>query len=315
MPDHAVALEDAVEPGPAVSGAESMDGEHHELPGAPVPAEQSLPVDTLRDAAPFLRRPFTKEAVHFKIQAGVGGSKKDNKPPTGGIIVAHLDARLIVERLNAVCPHLWWDEYERLDETHLLCRLTVDGVTRVDVGEWSSGGGLEADPVKSRYSDALKRAAVKFGIGVSIYAMQQVFLPVGPKGLELTAAKKLRLPDTTLDRLRSGYEKWLQEGDGRKFGEPLDHGDTLTPIAGEAFEDTEQPADESEGGPVEGPEADELRGQIVAVWDELRGLPEPGVTPAEYGAMRRGAEGSVEDLAALLSVLSDRLAEAKGVAS
>jgi hypothetical protein len=56
----------------------------------------------------------------------------------------------------------------------MMCKLTVLGQTRCDVG-WSKGTGNDMD-LKSLYSDAFKRAAVKFGIGVSIYALPQTRL-------------------------------------------------------------------------------------------------------------------------------------------
>lgn len=175
----------------------------------------AFPLDSFKDAAAHLRRPFTPAALKFKVQAMW---PKDQ--PTGGLIVCYIDARLAVERLNLIIPHLWSDHFE----THprgLLCHLTVDGITRTDVGEEQGG-------VKGLYSDALKRAAVKFGVGVSLYAVPKMTLNVsdghlkqrrGPKGptLEFTPAgeKKVRLI----------YEAWLRDHGIRAFGEPLDHGD------------------------------------------------------------------------------------------
>ena len=47
------------------------------------------------------------------------------------------------------------------------CTLTVCGVSKTDVGT----SGESADAAKAAYSDALKRAAVKFGIGRYLYAL------------------------------------------------------------------------------------------------------------------------------------------------
>lgn len=258
------------------------------------PAE--LPVDSLREAAPFLRRPFMPEAVRFKVQSTVG----QKTSPRGGVVVAYIDARLVVERLNAVCPHLWHDEYTVIDPKHLLCKLTVGRVTRQDVGE---AAGMSKD----LYSDALKRAAVKFGVGVSVYALPQVYLPVGEKGLEAVGEKKaLRISDGTLARLRGGYVKWLA-ADGAKFGQPLDHGDTLEPLAGEAVEDTE--TEEEAPGPVEGEEADELRGRVKETYDLLRAVDATAMTPAEYGRRRQEADLSVDGLNELLELLTAKVDE------
>lgn len=169
------------------------------------PLEPTLPLDSFRDAAVLLRRPFTPAAVKFKVQA---------EWEKGALIVAYIDARLVVERLNKIIPHLWWDEYEPLGTKHLICRLTVDGITRQDVGE-GVGKGL--------YSDALKRAAVKFGVGVSLYAIPKMILDFGP-----LLNKKPRgsiITDAGERRLRDLYERWLTAHGTQAFGEAFDHGD------------------------------------------------------------------------------------------
>ncbi len=176
--------------------------------------EQHFPVDSFREAAPHLRRPFTANAVKFKVQAT--WPKTD---PTGGLIVGYIDARLVDERLNKVVPHLWHDEYEPAGQGHLLCRLTVDGITRQDVGQ---GVG------KAVYSDALKRAAVKFGIGVSLYAIPKMILIVSDGAVKPRRSKDgmtLEITPAGERQLREGYQQWLDDKGIAAFGQPLDHGD------------------------------------------------------------------------------------------
>jgi hypothetical protein len=129
-----------------------------------------LPVSTLRDAIPHLRRPFTPEAIRFKVQSVF---KQQDGTPSGCLIVAYIDQRLATERLNRVIPDKWSASFEPVAGTKLMwCRLTIDGVSRVDVGE--SPKGFSKDLV----SDALKRAAVPFGVGVSCYALPQITINV-----------------------------------------------------------------------------------------------------------------------------------------
>jgi hypothetical protein len=175
--------------------------------------ETALPVDSFRDAAPHLRRPFTAAAVKFKVQATW---PKQN--PANGLVVAYIDARLAVERLNLVCPHLWIDEYQPI-QGGLLCRLTIDGLTRHDIGE-GVGKGL--------YSDALKRAAVKFGVGVSLYAIPQSFIGVADgsaKPKQSGNGPTLVLTDVGERIIRDRYRTWLALTGTQAFGDPLDHGD------------------------------------------------------------------------------------------
>lgn len=175
-----------------------------------------FPLGSLRAALPHLRRPFTKEAIRFKVQTVF----KDAK---GCMIVGYIDARLVYERLNLVVGALWHDDYEPLPNDLMLCRLTVDGVTRQNVGSGYKGKGL--------YSDALKRTAVAFGVGVSVYALPQITLfgdAIEKGHLEKFTGKQgpsLRLTDKGHAALRSGYAKWLAETGIPQFGEPIDHGD------------------------------------------------------------------------------------------
>lgn len=176
-----------------------------------------LPVDSFIEAAPILRRPFTPTAVKFKLQVV-------HKNGGGGTVISYIDQRLVVERLNLVCPHLWHDEYKRTAAGGLLCHLTVDGITRTDVGE----GTFE----KAMFSDALKRAAVKFGVGVSLYAVPTLTVWKNQGQIETWEQQqgnktvwKGRLTPEGEQSARTAYAAWLDLAGRDSFGEPLDHGD------------------------------------------------------------------------------------------
>lgn len=169
-----------------------------------------FPLSSYREAAKHFRRPFTPAAVKFKVQATW---PKEN--PTAGLIVAYIDARLAVERLNLLVPHLWMDAYRPVGQGQMWCDLTVDGITRSDVGE-GTGKGL--------VSDALKRAAVRFGIGVSLYAIPKMTLNSASSALKLRQGKLTLEPKGEL-LLRDTYSHWLAAHGTQAFGEPLDHGD------------------------------------------------------------------------------------------
>lgn len=169
------------------------------------------PVDNFADAYPLLRRPFTPAAVRFKVQATW---------ETGALIVAYIDARLASGRLNHVIPHKWSSTFEPV-ANGLLCRLTVDGITREDIGSDYVGKGL--------YSDALKRAAVHFGVAESLYVLPKMTLSEG----NLLRKKRVKGKDTMIltpqgeIHCRKVYESWLETVGVKAFGEPLDHGDVI----------------------------------------------------------------------------------------
>lgn len=85
----------------------------------------------------------------------------------------YITARTAMNRLDAVVgPSNWWDDYTP-HESSVLCRLTIrlpDGqtLTKCDAGGYA-GMADSGDDDKSGYSDAFKRAAVKFGVARYLY--------------------------------------------------------------------------------------------------------------------------------------------------
>lgn len=85
----------------------------------------------------------------------------------------YITARVAMNRLdNVVGPEGWWDEYTPHTNS-VLCRLTIrlpDGSTLTKCDAGGHAGMADAgDDDKSGYSDAFKRACVKFGVGRYLY--------------------------------------------------------------------------------------------------------------------------------------------------
>ena len=111
-----------------------------------------------------LTAPFAAHEIRWKPQC-VKGNR--------ALAIAYLDARLVEDRLDAFFgPGGWLDAYSVLPSGDVVCTLRV----RID-GEWvekSDVGGQseqqdEGDRVKAAFSDALKRAAVKLGVGQYLF--------------------------------------------------------------------------------------------------------------------------------------------------
>jgi len=106
-----------------------------------------------------LAAPFDPQEVRSRSQAGRQ--------------LHYITARTAMNRLDSVLgPENWWDEYVP-GENSVLCRLTVrlpDGatLTKADAGGYA-GMPDSGDDDKSGFSDAFKRAAVKFGVGRYLY--------------------------------------------------------------------------------------------------------------------------------------------------
>ena len=114
--------------------------------------------------AKALAVPFPVKDVHFK-PAAVNGNR--------ALAIAYVDARAIQERLDSVVGvDGWQDDYTCLPNGSVICHLRVrlgtEWIAKIDVGSPSAQSD-EGDRIKAAFSDALKRAAVKFGIGRYLY--------------------------------------------------------------------------------------------------------------------------------------------------
>lgn len=224
----------------------------------------ALPADNLNDALLHLRRPFMPEAIRFKVQS----VWRNGTRPAGCVIVAYLDARLVIERLNAVVGGEWEVDYKGTSDPKVMQGvLTVFGRTRPDVG--SSPKGLSKDLI----SDALKRAAVTFGVGVSVYALPEVMWKLETHGGFIKTRgqgdrETIVLTDEGHERLRQGYRDWLAATGIPAFGDPLDHGDSFGEYDSDAAAAI---ADEVDGFVPERPEplTDE---KATALVEDIRGL-------------------------------------------
>ena len=112
-----------------------------------------------------LREPFNPADVDFRPQ---GKQSKNGKVQA----VCYIDARTVADRLDDVVgPGAWEFTYEPLVTANgqiqiAKGRLAIHGVVKEDVGEASN-----FDPSKGCVSDALKRAAVLWGIGRYLYGV------------------------------------------------------------------------------------------------------------------------------------------------
>ena len=117
-----------------------------------------------------LSAPFPPDAIHWRAQTVT-------KDGTKALALAYIDARDVMDRLDAVAgPANWRDSYVETPKGRTICTLEI----RVD-GEWiakSDGAGdTDIEGEKGSISDALKRAAVKWGIGRYLYALGNVWAP------------------------------------------------------------------------------------------------------------------------------------------
>lgn len=139
-----------------------------------------------------LAAPFAPDAIEWRVQGKPGAGKRCQ-------LVPYVDARAVQDRLDAVVgPGAWSFELEPLvvDAGELRVargRLSLYGVAKDDIGTASN---FEAS--KGCASDALKRAAVLWGIGRYLYRLPVVWAQLDSEG---------KIPAAKLEQLREALRR------------------------------------------------------------------------------------------------------------
>lgn len=138
-----------------------------------------------------LTAPFPPESIEWRVGPT---NRRDN--PDKGIALAYIDARMVMDRLDEVCtPAGWQDRYPHAN-AKTCCEIGI----LID-GEWiwkSDGAGdTSQDGNKGAFSDAFKRAAVRWGIGRYLYDIPNTWVAIKPRG------KSYVIDDSELPRLRA----------------------------------------------------------------------------------------------------------------
>lgn len=162
------------------------------------PITVRMSADLVRDLANKLSKPFMTEDVKFRPIGKAYNKMID--------VAAFYDKTCVVERLNDVMGlNGWSDEYETLLEGEVRCKLRLcfegDWVLKSDVGSMSKQEDV-GDRAKAAHSDALKRAAIKFGVGLYLSRLKNLRAPYD--GSRVTEWPKLPPWATHVDCLPCG---------------------------------------------------------------------------------------------------------------
>lgn len=133
--------------------------------------------------AALLAAPFAETELRWKPRS-VSGTKC--------LALPYVTAAAVITRLTEVlAPDGWEDSYQVLPSgaviCQLRCRLGEAWITRQDVGIPS-----QQEAIKGCFSDSLKRAARKFGVGLYLTRLGGQWLPYDPRTKQITG--KARLP-------------------------------------------------------------------------------------------------------------------------
>lgn len=150
----------------------------------------------LEDLLDELAEPFDVERISWKPQA-VSGSR--------ALAIAYADARTYQDRLNEAVGAEWSDDYEVLDDgAVVVCRLTICGVTRSDIGEAPKS---DQNTATSALVQAFKRTCVKFGVGRYLYDVPKKWVDYDPQRKCFTRKALRELRDSVAVLSRHGAEQ------------------------------------------------------------------------------------------------------------
>lgn len=128
-----------------------------------------------KEIARRLSEPFPADTIGWKPQT-VKGDR--------ALAVAYIDARDVIARLNDVLGVGGWQDHYRITDHGIICTLAVDVpgciTEHEDFGCFSDQPD-DGDRYKAAFSDALKRAAVKIGVGAYLYSLPKQWCDFDPQ--------------------------------------------------------------------------------------------------------------------------------------
>ena len=129
---------------------------------------------------PLLAAPFASADVEWKP----GAVTRDK---TKGLAMAYLSNRAVQDRLDAVCgPADWRNEYRPGPDGGVVCGLSVyverEGGSPEWVTKWDGADNTDVEAVKGGLSGSMKRAAVMWGIGRSLYSLPAQWVRLDERG-------------------------------------------------------------------------------------------------------------------------------------
>tara|TARA_Y100000590_G_scaffold470376_1_gene664275 strand:+ start:6051 stop:6869 length:819 start_codon:yes stop_codon:yes gene_type:complete len=148
-----------------------------------------------------LLQAFPPNRVRWRVQSL-------NKDKTRGMALAYIDARDVMERLDDVVGAGNWTSSQQ--DNGPVCVATISiwcPIKETWVHKQDAAGSTKVEADKGRHSDAFKRAAVKWGIGRYLYALETPWVEVETRGRSSVISPKER---ARLAKLLGAKEESMQ---------------------------------------------------------------------------------------------------------
>jgi hypothetical protein len=124
-----------------------------------------------------LKAPFNIDDIEWRIQSA---GEKNGKP--WARVLAYITARAVMDRLDNVFGiDGWKDSYRLQNDGATVCTLSVK-INDQWISKEDASDSSDIEPIKGGFSGALKRAAVKFGVGRYLYHLTDNFAIISDSG-------------------------------------------------------------------------------------------------------------------------------------
>ena len=152
-----------------------------------------------------LSAPFPSDYIEWRVGTTNKKWRKEGEPVKGKPL-CYIDARAVMDRLDTMCgPDGWQCNYSAGVNSSIVCNLGI----RMPNGEWlwkaDGAGATDMEGEKGMLSDALKRAAVRWGIGRYLYDIK-----AGTIELEMRGETPV-IPDAAYKKLNDLHEDQAQK--------------------------------------------------------------------------------------------------------
>lgn len=128
-----------------------------------------------------LKEPFTANDIEWRLQKCGSGENG-----IWGMCLAYVTNRAIQNRLDEICgPENWKNDFREAPSGGVMCGISIRcGGTSGDewVTKWDGAENTDIEAVKGGLSNAMKRAAVEWGIGRYLYNLDASWAKINEKG-------------------------------------------------------------------------------------------------------------------------------------
>lgn len=136
-----------------------------------------------------LAAPFAPDLVSWRV----GSTDRDKKR---AMALAYIDARDVMERLDAVMGPAGWERRHPHVEKTTTCELTLIFPDGLRVTKTDGAGDTDVEAEKGSLSDSFKRAAVNWGVGRYLYDLDSPWVEIEPAG------RSFKIKASEFDKLR-----------------------------------------------------------------------------------------------------------------